>query len=517
MVVVSHTRCTAIALGLCIAAAPAHAQAPPDGYGIERFRLAMDHAGLIDVDSAEVPGHLEWSAGVWTGLAHDPLVLYTPGGTDGALVARRVTTGFVGAIGLGDRAELALALDVVDYQATTVAMTSLPTGGLGDLRVAGKIVVARGSWIDVAVVPAVTLPMGSARGYLRDIGPTFAPEIVLGARRDRVHGAVDLGLRLREHHDIAGLSIGNEALVRAGAGLALDDTAATELAISMSVATPLTDLHRNLVAAEALAGLARRITPELGLLVAGGLGLDNGFGTPDWRAVVALRFGAQAMAPAQPPPVIVHTPPPPPVDPDSDHDGVAGAADRCPDRAEDRNGFEDDDGCPDPTAQLTGRVADAEGLPIDHAAIAITDHAHPQLAPVEVAAGPDGRFTARVHPGALTVAVTAPGYQPGGAGATVAANASADVAVTLARVVRQGQLRGQVQSFEGKPLAATITVSGKAAATTQSDDTGMFSLDLPAGTFEVEIAAPGFTTQRRTVTVKLDGVTVLNADMRGSR
>lgn len=40
-----------------------------------------------------------------------------------------------------------------------------------------------------------------------------------------------------------------------------------------------------------------------------------------------------------------HAPPPPP--PDRDGDGIVDAADQCPDRAEDKDGFEDGDGCPD--------------------------------------------------------------------------------------------------------------------------------------------------------------------------
>jgi outer membrane protein OmpA-like peptidoglycan-associated protein len=43
---------------------------------------------------------------------------------------------------------------------------------------------------------------------------------------------------------------------------------------------------------------------------------------------------------------------------DPDEDGVLGAADRCPDKAETKNGFEDDDGCPDevPAAHLDGNA-----------------------------------------------------------------------------------------------------------------------------------------------------------------
>jgi hypothetical protein len=38
-------------------------------------------------------------------------------------------------------------------------------------------------------------------------------------------------------------------------------------------------------------------------------------------------------------------PPPPP--PDKDGDGMIDTADKCPDKAETKNGFEDNDGCPD--------------------------------------------------------------------------------------------------------------------------------------------------------------------------
>ena len=38
---------------------------------------------------------------------------------------------------------------------------------------------------------------------------------------------------------------------------------------------------------------------------------------------------------------------PPPVDDDPDHDGIRGAADKCPNDPEDKDGFQDEDGCPD--------------------------------------------------------------------------------------------------------------------------------------------------------------------------
>ncbi|MEO8706312.1 MAG: OmpA family protein [Kofleriaceae bacterium] len=50
--------------------------------------------------------------------------------------------------------------------------------------------------------------------------------------------------------------------------------------------------------------------------------------------------------------------PPPPKDEDPDKDGIAGAADQCPNEAEDKDGFEDENGCPDPDNDKDG-IADA--------------------------------------------------------------------------------------------------------------------------------------------------------------
>ena len=69
---------------------------------------------------------------------------------------------------------------------------------------------------------------------------------------------------------------------------------------------------------------------------------------------VALRIPPPSRPPPPPPTELVAPPPPPTVvaatpvvDPDPDHDGVLGAADRCPTEPETVNGFEESDGCPD--------------------------------------------------------------------------------------------------------------------------------------------------------------------------
>jgi OOP family OmpA-OmpF porin len=73
------------------------------------------------------------------------------------------------------------------------------------------------------------------------------------------------------------------------------------------------------------------------------IGTETGYGGPDFEVLLTAYLGFGAEKPAPPPP----PPPPPVVDQDPDKDGILGAADKCPNDPEDKDGFEDEDGCPD--------------------------------------------------------------------------------------------------------------------------------------------------------------------------
>jgi outer membrane protein OmpA-like peptidoglycan-associated protein len=64
-------------------------------------------------------------------------------------------------------------------------------------------------------------------------------------------------------------------------------------------------------------------------------------GTPTFRVLASVAY--QYLPAGAPPPARAE----PVLDDDPDHDGVRGAADRCPNDPEDKDGFEDEDGCPD--------------------------------------------------------------------------------------------------------------------------------------------------------------------------
>jgi OOP family OmpA-OmpF porin len=82
---------------------------------------------------------------------------------------------------------------------------------------------------------------------------------------------------------------------------------------------------------------------HVGFVVAFGLGGGPRIG----KKVLVENLPPPEPPPPEPPPPEPPPPEPPPPAPDDDGDGVRGAADRCPDDAEDADGFQDDDGCPD--------------------------------------------------------------------------------------------------------------------------------------------------------------------------
>ncbi len=104
---------------------------------------------------------------------------------------------------------------------------------------------------------------------------------------------------------------------------------------------------------EALLGARFQTVGGLGLTLAGGRGLTDAPGSPAWRALLRLSYATPATA-ATPAPESE-------LDGDVDGDGVPDATDDCPDLAETVNGIRDTDGCPEGVPVGTGASNDVVG------------------------------------------------------------------------------------------------------------------------------------------------------------
>jgi hypothetical protein len=166
-------------------------------------------------------------------------------------------------------------------------------------------------------------------------------------------------------------------------------------------------------------------------------------------------------------------------------------------------------------AALRGSVTAEDGhAPIAHAHLAV----RPARGPAKEAdTGSDGVYAIEdLDPGAVSVEVSAEGYTPATRPVTLTVGAPVQLDVALAKALPAGQVRGLVRDFSGKPLAASIRVEpGGLEAKAGAD--GTFEVNVPPGSYEVTIHAPGHADQRRRVTVERDGVTMLNVELRKGR
>jgi outer membrane protein OmpA-like peptidoglycan-associated protein len=174
------------------------------------------------------------------------------------------------------------------------------------------------------------------------------------------------------------LSLGDE--VRAGAGVAVNVMPARlwlvgETYLRYGVEGRGRGQERPV---EVVAGVRLAAFGPWQLQAGGGAGLSHGYGAPAWRGFLGLAYAphraAREILAPDPLPDPVPDPPITKVSPtvekdlDQDDDGILDDDDDCPALAEDKDDFEDDDGCPD--------------LDHDHDGIVDTDDKCPTVAEV---------------------------------------------------------------------------------------------------------------------------------------
>ncbi|MBA3538527.1 MAG: OmpA family protein, partial [Deltaproteobacteria bacterium] len=335
----------------------------PANFGVERFQLSMDRNGLFGVEWAEAPGNLTIDAALWIGYANNPLVVYQ-GGTPGergdefdALVGDRGGGAFVASVSPLPWLQLGMELPLVIYQDRPTSQSIAPMGleslssfGLANIRLMPKLTLVhqRSAGIGIALIPAFTLPTLSTQdAYFGDRGAVFAPELAISRSWPGWRFGMNLGYRVRERAEFLNQIVDDELFGRAGLGYRFGDDGGPKVGLDLTVSAataaraPFSTFNENYL--EIMPGISYLLT-NLQIFGGMGAGLRNGVGTPDWRALAGLRFvfGEKSAD-------------------DPDHDGLLGAADQCPGSAEDKDGFEDGDGCIDPDDDKDGilDVADA--------------------------------------------------------------------------------------------------------------------------------------------------------------
>ncbi len=340
--------------------APAAAQDGPAGtvrpsIELHPVRTNADALGLLSVEGAEVLQLLKPSFGLHLNLAKDPLLLhiddeplYPQDRYDFSLVRTMVTMDLQGAVGFGV-ADVAVALPIHFARLGEGAFDweELTGGGIGDLRLAPKVTVfnpGRRKY-GLAVALPITMPLAYASSGVGDPSVRVEPTVIGELRLGPLQTMLNIGPRLRSQEmamNEIDLAVQHEFLFRFGVGLSPVEALQFVGEIQAAAGGEGTGTDP----AEFLAGA--RIFPGHGLRIeiAGGRGLNNGYGAPDFRLIAGVTFAREQLYSALP-------------QKDRDGDGIADAVDRCVREPEDMDGWEDTDGCPEKDNDGDG-ILDAE-------------------------------------------------------------------------------------------------------------------------------------------------------------
>ena len=303
------------------ATATSHAQTAQN-FPVERLRLTLSGDGVGAVESGDVAKHLQWSVGVWFGAGNNLLVVNQTdddGDTErvGSLVDTRMGASLLASVGLFGHAELGLELPVVLYQSGDdsvpgiMSTSSLGSTGVGDLRLAPKLALLRAAphGVDLALLATLTLPTAGADDYRGEDGVSFIPELAASRLVGPVRIAANLGYHLRRNTTLGDLTVADELLGRLGASYRLKDGTphpidlAASLSGSTAAAAPFGGDSPGALEFLGLGGY--RIRTPLLAFVGAGIGLHDGFGTPDFRVLAGVRWTGAPRSSVAPMPVLV--------------------------------------------------------------------------------------------------------------------------------------------------------------------------------------------------------------------
>jgi hypothetical protein len=330
-----------LALGLVSEMASA---ADVPALNLRRLELPTDEAGGLYTEPAKAPGPLNWNAAIVASYANRLVVLQDGSGAEVAVPVRhQFSLDYLFGIGLGDRIALGLSLPTVVYQRgndisdRVSGATALPKAALGDVGLSAKAVLLPAGDLGgfaLAALARVTLPTGDPTSYLSEGSATGELRLLSELSLVALSLRATVGARVRgQETTYVDQAFGHElpwgaALVVRPQALGWDEKGRWTWSIETHGAVALTPSFAASAASPAVIGAVARYTPsELSVLAGVEAPLGGAVGVPSVRGVLGLGWAPRFL--------------------DADGDGIEDAKDECAELAEDRDGFQDGDGCPD--------------------------------------------------------------------------------------------------------------------------------------------------------------------------
>ncbi len=367
-------------LGLWVTAAAAQAQVAggevPE-INAQTFRPTVDGRRLLWLDD----GARGTNGFVGRGLLQyvdDPLVYVGPDGEVVELVSSVLQLDLLGAARLGP---LRLGVDVPIYLLSNGEPSGNETG-LGEVGVDGKVTLLDRA-VDLAIGGRLFLPTSTVDTALGSPRTGYELSAIVSGDAGPLLLAANVGTRGGPATSLENVELNDALIARLGAALELSEVVDT--ALEFNTTLPWRDPVADGSPLEVLASAAVRPRDSDWVVRGGaGTGITTGIGSPDFRIVLGLGWE--------------------PGDDEGPDEPVV-EEDPCPGEEEDLDGYQDDDGCPEPTLVSVIVVDDATDEVLDVAKVVVR-------IPGQKASGTTP-FEYPFEAGDVLIRARAEGYEPG--------------------------------------------------------------------------------------------------------
>ena len=336
-------------LALAIVASPSTAPADPPPFDsaidVQTFNYAIGPKSFFTVSDGDVAAPKQLAVDALLTYLTRPFTVYNVDPMDPNVVGKERTNvvdhiaamQITGAYGINDKLQVGARLPIIFQlsgdgltpETGKPAMNGLSVTGLGDLDVEAKYRLYHKNELRIAGFGGLTLPSSFGSDGSKFIGdnlPTLHGAIAL---QYDVHPkftvGANAGIYLRKPRTIYDSTIGQQ--LTWGAAAAVRVTNRFSIIGEAYGRAGLPDFSLDASPLEAEGGLRVFATNSVAVVIGGGGGLVKGIGSPRARFFLSIGYAPDVR--------------------DSDGDGIQNARDKCPLIPEDKDGYQDDDGCPD--------------------------------------------------------------------------------------------------------------------------------------------------------------------------
>ena len=327
--------------------AAAHAQQKPpfdSAIDVQTFAYAVGPKTFVTVADGDVTARDQLAVDATVTFLTKPFKIYDVDpdhpdrvtGTRTTVISSMTEAQLTAAYGVTDRFQIGANLPIVFAlqgdglmpETGTAAPGGLNVTGLGDLNVEAKYRLLRDRRFRVSAIGGLSLPTSVGSGGAQFIGddlPTVRGKLAAQLDSGRLSFGVNAGVILRKPRTIYDSTIGQQLVWGAAAAVRITDRLSLIAESYGRAGLPGFALDASPLEAEG--GLRFYATGAVAVVVGGGAGLIKGIGSPESRFFVSIGFAPDVR--------------------DSDGDGIPNSIDKCPLVPEDKDGFQDEDGCPD--------------------------------------------------------------------------------------------------------------------------------------------------------------------------